>query len=122
MQAAARHLVGTHDFSSYRAVGCQAKSPVRTISHLTVCREQERIVIEVTANAFLHHMVRNIAGVLIAIGKGEQPVDWSREVLQFRDRTLGGVTAPPQGLYLAGVGYPAEFQLATPMPLRGDVD
>jgi tRNA pseudouridine38-40 synthase len=70
------------------------------------------VVIEVTANAFLHHMVRNIAGVLISIGKGEQPVTWSRDVLEFRDRTLGGVTAPPEGLYLVHVGYPDEYGLA----------
>ncbi len=111
MQAAAEYLIGTHDFSSYRAVGCQAKSPVRSISRLTVIRQEDRVVIEVTANAFLHHMVRNIAGVLISIGKGEQPVEWSREVLQFRDRTLGGVTAPPEGLYLVHVGYPNEYGL-----------
>ncbi|PLX63519.1 tRNA pseudouridine(38-40) synthase TruA [Sedimenticola selenatireducens] len=111
MQAAADHLIGTHDFSSYRAVGCQAKSPVRTVSRLVVSRQEDRVVIEVTANAFLHHMVRNIAGVLISIGKGEQPVRWSRDVLEFRDRTLGGVTAPPEGLYLVHVGYPAEYGL-----------
>lgn len=111
MQRAADHLVGTHDFSSYRAIGCQAKSPVRTISRLTVSRNEDRIIIEVSANAFLHHMVRNIAGVLITIGRGEEPVDWSMEVLNHRDRTLGGVTAPPQGLYLVHVGYPDTFEL-----------
>ncbi len=111
MQEAARSLVGTHDFSSYRAQGCQAKSPVRTVSRLDVRREGERIMIDISANAFLHHMVRNIAGVLIAIGEGDRPVEWSREVLEYRNRTLGGVTAPPQGLYLMQVEYPAEFNL-----------
>ncbi len=111
MHRAAQHLIGTHDFSSYRALGCQAKSPVRTLHHLAVTRDQERIIIEVRANAFLHHMVRNIAGVLIAIGKGERDENWSRKVLQYRDRTLGGVTAPPQGLYLLEVEYPEAFQL-----------
>jgi len=111
MQRASRHLIGTHDFSSYRALGCQAKSPVRTIARLGIERENDRIIIDVEADGFLHHMVRNIAGVLIAIGGGDRPVDWSREVLEYRDRTLGGVTAPPQGLYLAGVGYPEEFDL-----------
>jgi tRNA pseudouridine38-40 synthase len=111
MRAAATHLVGTHDFSSYRAQGCQAKSPVRTVTELEVRREEERIVIDISANAFLHHMVRNIAGVLIAIGVGDRPVDWSKEVLEHQDRTLGGVTAPPQGLYLMHIEYPEEFGL-----------
>jgi tRNA pseudouridine38-40 synthase len=111
MREAARHLIGTHDFSSYRAIGCQAKSPVRTVTDLTVNRMEDRIVLEISANAFLHHMVRNIAGVLMAIGKGDQPVEWSREVLELKDRTLGGVTAPPEGLYLMHVGYPEQYQL-----------
>lgn len=111
MHKAAQLLRGTHDFSSYRAVGCQAKSPVRTISDISVSREDDRIILDITANAFLHHMVRNIAGVLIAIGKDEQPIEWAQEVLEFRDRTLGGVTAPPEGLYLVHVGYPDEFGL-----------
>jgi tRNA pseudouridine38-40 synthase len=111
MAEAAGALVGTHDFSSYRAIGCQAKSPVRTLNRLAVIREGEQIALELQADGFLHHMVRNIAGVLIAIGKGERPVSWAREVLDHRDRTLGGVTAPPQGLYLTGVGYPEEFDI-----------
>lgn len=119
MAEAASHLRGTHDFSSYRAVGCQAKSPVRTVSALRVERVDDRVSIEITANAFLHHMVRNIAGVLIAIGKGEQSTEWSRQVLEFRDRTLGGVTAPPQGLYLTAVGYPDEFQLPPSAVMTG---
>ncbi|MCU7842974.1 MAG: tRNA pseudouridine(38-40) synthase TruA [Candidatus Thiodiazotropha sp. (ex Monitilora ramsayi)] len=109
MQLAARYLVGTHDFSSYRALACQAKHPVRTIHSLEVNRDREMVSITVHANAFLHHMVRNIAGVLIAIGKGEQPVSWTKDVLDLRDRTLGGVTAPPQGLCLTCVDYPEEF-------------
>ena len=113
MQEAARHLVGTHDFSSYRALGCQAKSPVRSVTELRVTRERDQVVIDITANGFLHHMVRNIAGVLIAIGEGDQPVTWTRDVLEYRDRTLGGVTAPPQGLYLMRVGYPEEYGLPT---------
>jgi tRNA pseudouridine38-40 synthase len=111
MQAAARHLIGTHDFSAYRALNCQAKSPVRTIIRLQVRRVGERVIIEVSANAFLHHMVRNIAGVLMAIGMGKAEPDWAKQVLDSRDRTLGGVTAPPQGLYLCGVDYPAEYGL-----------
>ncbi|MEN8167915.1 MAG: tRNA pseudouridine(38-40) synthase TruA, partial [Pseudomonadota bacterium] len=110
MHRAAQQLVGTHDFSSYRALACQAKHPLRTIHSLNVSRQGEMVIIEVHANAFLHHMVRNIAGVLIAIGKGEQGEFWSREILELRHRTKGGVTAPPQGLYLTRVEYPQEYQ------------
>lgn len=111
MQAAGELLLGEHDFSSYRAVACQAKSPVRTLHKLEVSRQGPYIFIDVEANAFLHHMVRNIAGVLMAIGEGEKQVAWSREVLEAKDRTLGGVTAPPYGLYLTRVGYPEKFAI-----------
>jgi tRNA pseudouridine38-40 synthase len=111
MQSAAGHLLGTHDFTSYRALACQAKHPVRTIHRLDVARKGELITLEVHADAFLHHMVRNIAGVLIAIGKGEQQASWSREILQLKDRTRGGVTAPPQGLCLSRVDYPDRYRL-----------
>ncbi|MEJ2529022.1 MAG: tRNA pseudouridine(38-40) synthase TruA [Gammaproteobacteria bacterium] len=111
MQLAAEPLIGTHDFSSFRAVACQAKSPVRSLTQLELRRDGDIITIELSANAFLHHMVRNIAGVLIAIGCGEMPIAWALQVLEHRDRTLGGVTAPPQGLYLTSVGYPPEFGL-----------
>ncbi|MES9990691.1 MAG: tRNA pseudouridine(38-40) synthase TruA [Candidatus Thiodiazotropha sp.] len=117
MSRATQALLGTHDFSSYRAIGCQAKHPNRTIYSLDVERVGELISIDVHANAFLHHMVRNIAGVLIAIGKGEQKESWTREVLELRDRTLGGVTAPPQGLYLTKVDYPSEFAIPGPPEL-----
>ncbi len=112
MQAAASYLLGEHDFSSFRAYACQAKSPVRTVHELKLSRSGERgefIMLDIEANAFLHHMVRNIVGVLSAIGAGEQPVEWALEVLEHRDRKLGGVTAPPYGLYLVGVEYPEEF-------------
>lgn len=111
MQAATRYLLGKHDFSSYRAVACQAKSPIREVHELRVTRHGEYIFIEIEANAFLHHMVRNIAGVLMAIGRGEQEPQWAEEVLHYRDRTLGGVTAPPYGLYLESVTYPEYFGL-----------
>ena len=111
MQRAAQHLVGTHDFTSYRALACQAKHPMRTIHRLDVDRQAKIITIRVHANAFLHHMVRNIAGVLIAIGKGDQGESWTREILELRDRTKGGVTAPPQGLCLTRVDYPEKYGL-----------
>lgn len=109
MHRAAQYLFGEHDFSSYRALACQAKSPVRTIESITVSRADEWVTLDVTANAFLHHMVRNIAGVLIAIGRHEQAESWTREVLEHRDRALGGITAPPQGLYFLGPRYPEHF-------------
>jgi tRNA pseudouridine38-40 synthase len=111
MCEAAGHLIGEHDFSSYRAVACQAKSPIRHLYRLDVERHGELIVLELEANGFLHHMVRNIAGVLMAIGAGEAQTSWSREVLEERDRTRGGMTAPPHGLYFIGVRYPATFEI-----------
>lgn len=111
MHAAAQLFVGTHDFTSFRALACQAKSPVRTIHEFTVARQGELVIVDVTANAFLHHMVRNLVGVLISIGKGEQPIDWARAVLERRDRARGGVTAPADGLYFVNAHYPPEFAL-----------
>lgn len=111
MHRAAQALVGKHDFSSFRASGCQAHSPVRTVSNISVTRRGEILEIEISANAFLHHMVRNIAGSLIKIGSGLAPESWLAEVLEMRDRTKAGVTGLPQGLYLTNVGYPTEFVL-----------
>lgn len=110
MHTAAQHLLGEHDFSTYRAVACQAHSPVRTVQAISVQRYGELVVLEVRANAFLHHMVRNIVGVLLPIGEGDQPTDWTKTLLSYRDRTKGGITAPPDGLSLIQVGYP-EFEL-----------
>ncbi len=115
MQAGADYLLGEHDFSAYRARACQARSAVRTVYRLEVQRRGALVIIEVCANAFLHHMVRNIAGVLCAIGAGEREPRWAGEVLEGRERARGGVTAPPDGLYLAGVEYPARFGLP-PLP------
>ncbi len=105
MQLASTYLLGTHDFSSYRATACQAKSPVRTLSRLDISQIGDRIIIEVSANAFLYHMVRNIAGVLMAIGHGEYPPEWSRTVLVAKNRQAGGITAPAAGLYFHRVDY-----------------
>jgi tRNA pseudouridine38-40 synthase len=111
MRAGAAALIGEHDFSAFRSSECQARSTIRRLTRLTVDRDGDWIAIAVTANAFLHHMVRNIAGVLIAIGQGEQSPDWAAEVLASRDRTRGGVTAPPEGLYMWSIDYPAVFGL-----------
>jgi tRNA pseudouridine38-40 synthase len=119
MSAAAALLVGEHDFSAFRAAECQAKSPIRRLTGLGVARRGDWVVIEVVANAFLHHMVRNIAGLLIAVGKGDQPPDWARVVLEGRDRTRGAATAPAAGLYLWEVRYPAAFGLPVPAPDGG---
>lgn len=116
MQEAASHLVGEHDFSSFRAAQCQARSPVRTMHHLHIARRGELIVIELQANAFLHHMVRNIMGVLLAIAKGERPVAWIKEVLAARDRRSADVTAKPHGLHLVSVAYPEKFELPLSQP------
>lgn len=126
MHAAAQALVGEHDFSSFRAIGCQAKSPIRTIHRVSVRRQNHEIVIEVDANAFLYHMVRNIAGSLIAVGSGGKPVDWMSDVLAARDRTVAGVTAPASGLYFIAPAYPDYPQLpvdhAIDFPARDGAD
>jgi len=105
MRQAALCLVGTHDFTAFRATACQSRSPVRTVHRLGVQRQGEFIWIDVLADGFLHHMVRNIAGALIAIGKGEQEISWTRVILESRDRASGGITAPAAGLYLVKVQY-----------------
>lgn len=111
MQAAARSLLGTHDFSAFRAAACQARQPVRDLRLLQVARRGEQVIIDAEADGFLHHMVRNLAGVLIAIGAGERPVAWAAEVLASRDRRLGATTAPPGGLYFVAPRYPGAFAL-----------
>jgi tRNA pseudouridine38-40 synthase len=109
MHEAAQVLAGEHDFSSFRAAGCQSRTPVRFLERISVTRKRDFVVIDVQANAFLHHMVRNIAGALMAVGSGKQRPEWIHEILVARDRTVAGVTAPPHGLYLVDVGYPDEF-------------
>ena len=114
MAQGATYLIGEHDFSSYRALGCQAKSPVRPVNRLDVARYGDYLFIDIEANAFLHHMVRNIAGVLMTIGTGDQAPEWAAEILGYRDRTLGGVTAPAQGLFLMAVTYPEHLRIPGP--------
>ncbi|WP_255428827.1 tRNA pseudouridine(38-40) synthase TruA [Saccharophagus sp. K07] len=109
MQEAARRLVGEHDFSSFRSSQCQAHSPVRRIDYIRFVRQGDFIGMEIKANAFLHHMVRNIMGCLFEIGRAARPAEWLDELLTARDRRLAAPTAHPHGLYLVGVDYPAEF-------------
>ena len=121
MQAAARHLLGEHDFTSFRASECQAASPVRTIESLVVRRRGDLIGIEITANAFLQHMVRNIVGTLVYVGVGREKPDWVRDVLLARERAAAAPTFDPRGLYLVGVRYPEHYALpsrgSSPFPL-----
>lgn len=119
LRAAAALLVGTHDFSAYRARACQARSPVRTVYALDVERQGARVRFDVVADGFLHHMVRNLVGVLLAAGAGEAEPGWARQVLESRDRAAGGVTAGPEGLYLVRVGYPARYGLPEVSPDAG---
>jgi tRNA pseudouridine38-40 synthase len=115
MNEAASSLLGEHDFSAFRAAGCQAKHPVRRLLRLDLMRRHDCVVLTIEANAFLQHMVRNIAGVLMEIGAGAREPAWAREVLEGRDRRLGGVTAAPGGLYFLAARYPQRFGLpATP--------
>ncbi len=120
MQQAALALVGEHDFSAFRAVGCQARSPVRQMHTVRLSVQAGGyLALELKANGFLHHMVRNIVGVLLAIGAGKRPVGWVEHLLAVRDRRQGGVTAPPQGLYFLGVYYPACFNLPAGQHVQG---
>jgi tRNA pseudouridine38-40 synthase len=111
MEAATPYLLGEHDFSAFRGAGCQANHAVRTIHALSVKKQGRLIVVEVTANAFLLHMVRNIVGVLIAIGEGERQPEWALDVLRTRDRRCAGMTSSPHGLYLVNVEYPDYFDM-----------
>ncbi len=120
MHAAAQALLGEHDFSAFRAAECQSSTPVRRVMSVAVRRlDDDRVEIAIRANAFLHHMVRNIAGTLICVGVGDQSPAWVAEVLERRDRTLAGAMAPSQGLYFAGVEYAGAFGLPSlPAPFR----
>ena len=111
MAEAVRCLVGTHDFSSFRAAGCQSKTPMKVMREARVTRQGEYLLFDFRANAFLHHMIRNLVGALVYIGKGRYPVEWMREVLEARDRTCAAPTFPPDGLYLCGVSYPPRWPL-----------
>lgn len=115
MHIAAQALLGEQDFSAFRAAACQSSTPFRCVHRVSVWRRGPLICIDITANAFLHHMVRNIAGSLMLVGRGLQQTDWLATLLAGRDRTRAADTAPASGLYLVAVDYPARFGLpATP--------
>ena len=116
MHRAAQVLLGEHDFTSFRSAACQAKSPFRCVFSISVRRRDELVVIEVTANAFLQHMVRNIAGGLLQVGRGERDAVWIAEVLMARNRTLLGPTARPEGLYLVDVQYGGAYEFPRAPP------
>ena len=116
MEEASQYLVGEHDFSSFRASQCQAVSPVRRIYSIQFRFSGAMLVMEIHANAFLHHMVRNISGLMIDIGRGAKPASWAGELLALQDRAKGAATASPNGLYLVNVAYPDEFSLPNLSP------
>jgi tRNA pseudouridine38-40 synthase len=111
MRRAASHLLGEHDFSAFRSAECQAKTPVRTLHSLEIDRLGERIDFVLRANAFLHHMVRNIVGTLVYVGKGKHPASWPGELLASRNRALAAPTFAAEGLYLEKVEYEAHWAL-----------
>ncbi|MEX3605372.1 MAG: tRNA pseudouridine(38-40) synthase TruA [Burkholderia sp.] len=119
MRAAARHLIGEHDFSSLRSSECQSKTPIKHLYQIDIRASGSFIYFRFCANAFLHHMVRNLMGCLIAVGRGRYPADWMAEVLAARNRDRAAPTFVPDGLYLAHVGYPEKF--AVPAAQLGSV-
>jgi tRNA pseudouridine38-40 synthase len=121
MQAAGALLLGEHDFSAFRAAQCQARSPVRRISALRLQRTADWIAIEVTANAFLQHMVRNIVGLLLAVGRGDAAPERAREQLESRHRPSGEATAAAHGLYFWHVQYPQAFGLGADSAMISDL-
>ncbi len=116
MREAALHLLGEHDFSAFRAAECQAKSPVKNLFQLDINRQDDKLVFDLTAGAFLHHMVRNIVGCLVYVGKGKYPPGWMKEVLESRDRKHAAPTFAPDGLYLRCITYDAKWGLPTAFP------
>lgn len=116
MDAAARALLGTHDFSAFRSSQCQARSPIKTMSVASVGRSGDFVLFTFRASAFVQHMVRNLVGALIAVGRGVRGPLWIAELLEGRDRTLAAPTFMPDGLYLARVEYPAHIVLPEPAP------
>jgi tRNA pseudouridine38-40 synthase len=114
MHRAAQCLVGEHDFSAFRDSQCQSRTAMRRVLDIAVRRTDDFVVLDIRANAFLHHMVRNITGTLVEVGLARRPEHWVGEVLAGRDRCRSGMNAPPEGLYFVGPEYPAEFALPPP--------
>lgn len=111
MHRAAQTLVGEYDFSSFRAAGCQANHAIREVQSVQVSRHDDFVFVDIQANAFLHHMVRNIVGTLLEVGRGEKPEEWLKTLLDKQDRTQAGVTAPAEGLYFVNAIYPEKFDM-----------
>lgn len=116
MREGAAHLLGEHDFSSFRSVQCQAKSPVKTMYTIDLQRHGDILLLTLHANAFLYHMVRNIVGSLIFVGTGARPADWMKELLEGRDRKVAAPTFMPDGLYLAKIDYDPNWNLPQTPP------
>jgi tRNA pseudouridine38-40 synthase len=111
MRLAAQYLLGEHDFSAFRAAECQAKSPIKTLAQLDITQQGDSFIFELSANAFLHHQVRNFIGCLVYIGKGKHPPEWMQQVLQSRSRSQAAPTFAPDGLYLKSVQYDLKWGL-----------
>jgi len=111
MREAAQYLLGEHDFSAFRASECQAKSPVKTLTHLTIQQQGGLISLDLTANAFLHHMVRNIVGCLVYVGNGKHEAQWLKQILDGCDRSKAAPTFAPDGLYLRHISYDSKWKL-----------
>lgn len=114
LREAAQSLIGEHDFSAFRSSECQAMSPVKTLHAIEIAQWGDYVAFDLRANAFLHHMVRNLVGSLLAVGNGSKSADWLAEVLHSRDRRLAAPTFMPDGLYFLGPDYPAECNLPEP--------
>lgn len=117
MRAGAALLLGEQDFSAFRAAECQARTPVKMLHQAEITRQEDYIVFDFRASAFLHHMVRNVVGALVYVGKGAQPPEWIAELIARRNRSLAAPTFSPAGLYLSGVEYEARWQL----PMNGRI-
>ena len=121
MQSASTFLLGTHDFSAFRSAECQAKSPVKTLRKISIVRHEDLIMFDFEADGFLHHMVRNLIGALVYVGKEAHPPDWLGELLMAKDRALAAPTFAACGLYFAGVDYDARWQLKESARAAGKV-